>query len=133
MATQLAKGIKFLKDSPGEGPGAEKNCVIIYNARMFLRRGEEVTRDSQAIILYRSRLNTRFIDGVELIDHTTTLGKRQPIAGIEKSLYGMQSGGYREILVRPHLGYGQSGIKGQIPPNAMLRIQLWVQHVQPAT
>ncbi|MDH3553759.1 MAG: FKBP-type peptidyl-prolyl cis-trans isomerase, partial [Gammaproteobacteria bacterium] len=74
----------------------------------------------------------RNIDGAELIDHETLLGKRQVVAGVEKSLYGMQSGGYREVLVSAHLAYGQKGIKDRIPPNAMLRIQLWVQHVEPA-
>jgi FKBP-type peptidyl-prolyl cis-trans isomerase len=69
---------------------------------------------------------------VELIDHTTTLGKRQSIAGVEKSLYGMQAGGYREVLVSAHLGYGAVGVSDIIPPNAMLRIQLWVHAVQAA-
>ena len=130
---QIAKGIELLRDIPGEGPEAEKGAVVTYNARFFLRKGDEVTRDAQSIALYGSRLHTRTIDGVELIDHTTTLGKRQPIAGVEKSLYGMQPGGYREILVSPHLGYGETGISGLIPPNAMLRIQLWVHEVQSAT
>ena len=92
-----------------------------------------MTRDAQSIALYESRLHTRTIDGVELIDHTTTLGKRQSIAGVEKSLYGMQPGGYREVIVSPHLGYRETGIPDLIPPNAMLRIQLWVHDVQSAT
>jgi len=112
---------------------AEKGCVITYNARFFLRKGDEVTRDAESIGAYRLHLTIRVVDGVELIDHTTTLGKRQPIAGVEKSLYGMQSGGYREVLVSSHLGYGEAGIINLVPPNAMLRIKLWVHDVQLAT
>ena len=52
------------------------------------------------------------IDGMQLIDHETILGKRQSMAGVEISLYGMKSGGWREVLV------------------SMLRIQLWVHNVR---
>ncbi|MDH3510834.1 MAG: FKBP-type peptidyl-prolyl cis-trans isomerase [Gammaproteobacteria bacterium] len=132
MSIKIAKGIELLKDIPGEGAAAEKGTVVTYNARFFLRKGDEVTRDAQSIAAYRSYLTIRTIDGVELIDHTTTLGKRQSIAGVEKSLYGMQAGGYREVLVSSHLGYGAVGVTDLIPPNAMLRIQLWVHDVHAA-
>jgi hypothetical protein len=128
MSIKIAKGIELLKDIPGEGAAAEKGTVVTYNARFFLRKGDEVTRDAQSI----AALTIRTIDGVELIDHTTTLGKRQSIAGVEKSLYGMQAGGFREVLVSAHLGYGAVGVTDIIPPNAMLRIQLWVHAVQAA-
>ncbi len=132
MAKQFDKGIEIVEDIPGRGAKAEKGSQIVYNARLFLRHGDEVTYDSRSIALYRDHLNIRQIGSVELIDHTTTLGKRQPIACVEKSLYGMQAGGFREILASPHLCYGEKGIDGLIPPNAMLRVQLWVQDVRNA-
>ena len=73
------------------------------------------------------------IDGVELIDHKTTPGNREPIAGVEKTLYGMQPGGYREVQVSPHLAYRDVGVSEVIPPNALLRIKLWVHEVHNAT
>lgn len=127
------KGIELLDEVPGEGPEAEKSTVVTYNARLFLRRGDEVTRDSEIISRERQHLNIRTIGGVELIDHVTTLGKRRPIAGVEKSLYGMKKNGYREVLIAPHLAYGEKGVPDLIPANAMLRIQLWVQEVRRAT
>ena len=133
MAKQLDKGIELIEDIPGRGAKAEKGFQIVYNARFFLRHGDEVTNDLRSIALYREHLNIRQIGSVELIDHTTILGKRQPIACVEKSLYGMQAGGFREILASPHLCYGENGIDGLIPPNAMLRVQLWVQDVRSAT
>ncbi len=133
MATQLAKGIELIEDIPGHGPSAQRGFEVIYNARFFLRKGDEVTWDFQSIELYRDRLTTRAIEGVQLIDHTTILGKRRTIACVEKSLYGMQAGGYRELLASAHLCYGEAGIEGRIPPNAMLRVQLWVQHVRSVT
>ena len=78
---------------------------MTYNGRFFLRKGDEVTFDAGSIRAYRDRLNIRAVDGVELIDHKTTLSKRQAIAGVDKTLYGMQPNGHREVLVSPHLAY----------------------------
>jgi hypothetical protein len=127
----LDKNIELLEDVPGDGAEAAKGSTVVYNARLYLRRGDEVTMDAKSISMYADRLDTRTVDGVELINHTTTLGKRQPIAGVEKSLYGMRPGGYREVLIGAHLAYGEKGIEDLIPPNAMLRIRLWVRDVQP--
>ena len=133
MAGQLTKGIELINDIPGCGPMADRGSTVTYNARLFLRRGDEVTRDARLIARHKEHLVTRCVEGVELVDHTTTLGKRQAIAGVERSLYGMQVGGYREVLASAHLCYRESGILGLIPPNAMLRIHLWVRDVQGPT
>ncbi len=125
----MDKGIEVLEDLPGQGPVAARGSQVVYNARLFLRRGDEVTGDARSIALYGEHLKTRQLQGVELIDHTTILGKRQPIACVEKALYGMRPGGFREILASPHLCYGAKGIDGLIPSNAMLRVQLWVHDV----
>jgi hypothetical protein len=132
LAHAIAKGIELLDERPGDGPVAAKGAVVIYNLRLFLRRGDEVTPDARSIEAYRDQLSVRRVEGVELIDHTTTLGKRRPIPGVEKTLYGMQPGGYREVRVSPHLGYGEAGLGELIPANALLRIQLWVRDVKAA-
>ena len=126
---KLTKGIELLDEVIGEGPEAIKGAAVTYNARFFLRRGDEVTPDAEIISRARGRLRTRIIDGIELIDHMTELGKRRTIAGVEKSLQGMRRNGYREVLVSPHLAYGERGVPNLIAANAMLRIQLWVQDV----
>ena len=131
MKDFIAKGIELLHEIEGEGRPADKGSKVTYNARFFLRRGDEVAYDKLSIAAYGEQLRTRLIDGVELIDHVTTLGKRQPIAGVEKTLLGMRTGGYREVMVSPHLAYGAAGLGDSIPPGAMLRIQLWLQAVQP--
>ncbi len=128
--TRIAKGIELVNETPGTGRTASKGDQVVYNARLFLRKGDEVTRDGQSIAMYGSRLKTRAIDGTKLIDHMTVLGKRQPIAAVEKTLYGMQPGGFREVLASPHLCYGETGVPDLIPANAMLRIRLWVQDVR---
>ncbi len=126
---KLTKGIELIEEIVGEGPVADKGALVIYNARFFLRRGEEVTQDAGIISRARAHLRTRIVDGFELIDHETELGKRQTIAGVEKSLYGMKRNGYREVLVSPHLAYREQGVTDLIAANSMLRIQLWVRDV----
>lgn len=129
MSTRLTPGIDLLHETVGEGPEAVHGSVVTYNARFFLRRGDEVTCDAAIIPKASTHLTTRIIEGIELIDHVTVLGKRRAIAGVEKSLRGMRAKGYREVMVSPHLAYGDRGVPGSIPANAMLRIKLWVQGV----
>lgn len=116
MATKLSKGLELLDEMVGEGPGAGKGAAVTYNVRFFLRKGDEVTRDAEIISRAREHLRVRDVDGVELIDHVTVPGKRRPIAGVEKSLYGMRKNGYRGVLVSPHLAYAEKGIPGLVPP-----------------
>ena len=116
MDTQIDHGIELISDIPGVGPKAIKGSSIIYNARFFASGKGSHTRCS----LYRDvsdRLPIRIVEGAQLIDHATTLGKRQPIAAVEKTLYGMQAGGYREVLASPHLCYGELGVANLIPPS----------------
>jgi len=87
------------------------------------------TQDFNSIALYRDRLVLRTVAGKELIDHVTEPGRRRAIAAIEKSLPGMREGGYCEVLASAHLCYGARGLGDIIPPDAMLRIQLWLQKV----
>lgn len=133
MAKEIAKGLRLLEEIAGAGPVAGKGDVVTYNARVFLRKGDEVTQDASIISRARAHLKIRIIEGAELIDHVTELGKRRSIAGIEKALYGMKNGGYREVLVSPQLAYREKGIPGLIPENAMLRIRLWVQDIRNVT
>lgn len=125
----LEKGIQLLNEVPGDGPVAVNGATVVFNARFFLRRGEEVTDDHKIISRPGNTVPTRIIGGVELVDHVTVIGKRRTIAGVELSLRGMRVHGYREVLVPPRLAYGRNGVSNLIPANAMLRIQLWLHDV----
>lgn len=132
MAKNITKGVELIDEFIGQGPEAQNGDIVTYNARFYLRRGDEVTRDGEIIARARDHLQTRIIEEAEVIDHVTELGKRRPIAGVEKSLYGMRKNGYREVLVSPHLAYGADGVPDLVPANALLRIRLWVQDVRKA-
>ena len=118
-----------MSESITEGLRATKGCSVKYSARFYLRRGDEVTPDFEAIPLYGDQVPTRVVDGVVLIEHSTILGKRRAIAGIERMLDGLSAGSFREAVIPPHLAYGERGLGDSIPPNAMLRAQVWVHEV----
>ena len=133
MARQVCKGVELIEEAAGKGAAADKGSRIRYAARIFLSRGDEVTRDAELIAKDSGYLKTKIIDGAELVLHATQLGKRQTIAGIEKALLGMAEGGYREVRIAPHLAYGEKGVPGLIPPDAILRVKLWLVRIESAT
>lgn len=123
-------GIEVLKETEGTGIAAEKDDRVEYNVRIFLNRGDEVPLNEEQMKYARPEDTSVFEDGRVLINHRTVLGKRQAIAGIEKSLYGMKAGGYRRIKVSPHLAYRAEGVPGLIPPNAVLTVEIWVRNIE---
>jgi len=127
---KLPSGLKIIEDQEGSGPAAETGHTIVYNCRIFLNRGDEVPiNDIQAERgIPEDRIRRE--DGQILIDHISTLGKRQVIAGIEKALVGMRVGGFRKVRVSSHLAYRDRGIHGLIPPDAVLNVSVWLRAVR---
>jgi FKBP-type peptidyl-prolyl cis-trans isomerase 2 len=121
--------IKVVTESIEEGITAKKGNCVTYSARFFLNRGDEITNDFKSIELYGDRIPTRNIEDVELIEHTTTLGKRQSITGDEVALTGLSPGSFREVIIPPHVAYGSTRTD-TIPPNSLLRAKIWLHEIR---
>jgi len=125
---RLRSGIKLLDEREGTGEPAKKGDRIVYNFRIFLNKGDEVLLyERQADYLPEKMIRTE--NGNRFIDHTTTLGQREAIAGIEYSLIGMKQGGYRKVRLSPHLAYRDQGLDDLIPPNTVLIVELWLREI----
>ena len=130
-ASEITRGVTLLEELGGQGAPAAKGDRVVYNMKIWLNRGEEVPLNAvQAKHLPERMIRT--VNQERLIDHTAVLGKREVIAGVERSLMGMQAGGYRKVRVSPHLAYREIGLPGLIPENAVLVIEIWLREIVPA-
>ena len=58
------------------------------------------------------------------------LGTGKVIRGWDEGVEGMQVGGKRVLMIPAHMGYGQRGAGGVIPPNASLVFEVELLDVQ---
>jgi FKBP-type peptidyl-prolyl cis-trans isomerase (trigger factor) len=121
-------GLKLLEEREGAGSPAKKGDRVVYNVRLFLNKGDEVPlNDKQVPHLPKEMV--RIEGGVTLVDHTTVLGSRQAMAGVEHALIGMKVSGYRKVRVSPHLAYRDKGIPDLVPPDAVLICEIWLRRI----
>ncbi len=95
----MRAGVRAKDIVVGDGPVADPNSTVTIRYDGFLNRGEP------------------FQVGFE---HTFSLSDRSVIAGLRYGIEGMRAGGRRRVRVSPHLAYGEAGVPGIIPPNAVL-------------
>ncbi len=101
----MPRGVEIRDVETGSGEEAQLGKTVIVNLRMFLHRGEEVCIHPEP----RVRLD---------------LKGRRCIAGLRDGIVGMRVGGKRTLIISPHLAYGEQGVPGKIPPNALLRCEV---------
>lgn len=58
------------------------------------------------------------------------IGAGQAAEGFEKGILGMRPGGQRELIVPAQLAYGEAGLEGQVPSNAILLFEVTVKGVE---
>jgi FKBP-type peptidyl-prolyl cis-trans isomerase (trigger factor) len=119
-------GLKLLEDRTGEGRPAQKGDPVVFNARLFLNKGDEVPLNEKQAQHFPQEM-VRVEGGATFVNHRTVLGERQVMAGVEHALFGMRVGGYRKVRISPHLAYRDKGIPDLIPPNAVLIAKIWLR------
>jgi len=96
-------GLKYEDLSPGEGEPAGPGQRVSVHYTGWLTDGGQF--DSS-----RDR-NEPF---------SFVLGRGMVIRGWDEGVAGMRVGGRRKLTIPAHLGYGDAGAGGVIPPNAIL-------------
>jgi FKBP-type peptidyl-prolyl cis-trans isomerase len=53
------------------------------------------------------------------------------VAGLFYGIQGMRVGGTRTLRIAPHLAYGEEGVPGVVPANALLTVEMAVLSERP--
>lgn len=120
---QIKKGVKLIDEEAGEGLPVERQENYLVAIRITLNKGEVVKYPDKCLNYYYEDFKV-LEDGY--FQHKVRIDRENLIPGIFYALQGMNIGGYRKVEITPHLGYGEKGIQGIIPPNAKLIVEIKV-------
>mmetsp|Transcript_10414 Transcript_10414/g.25474 ORF Transcript_10414/g.25474 Transcript_10414/m.25474 type:complete len:336 (+) Transcript_10414:51-1058(+) len=104
---KLRGGLKYRDIKVGSGKPAKQGSTISVRYRGLLKSGIE--------------FDSNLPKGKPF---SFTLGAGEVVKGWDQGLVGMKVGGRRELVIPPHLGYGQRGAGPKIPPNATLLFEV---------
>lgn len=124
---RLRSGVTLLVDVPGSGEPVRRQHVYRIRLRLWLHQGESV----------RWQMAWGPVGVATLEDEGTTLvtevriDRRSLVNGLFYGVEGMRVGGMRRLEIAPHLAYGERGVPGVIPPNALLVAEITVLSARP--
>ena len=109
-------GIRLIEDSAGNGALIERQRVYQVRLQLWLNQGEPVRWERPWGLIDRARLED---DGATLVTDLR-IDRENLLAGLFQGIEGMRIGGRRKLKISPHLAYGETGIPGKIPPQAVI-------------
>ena len=95
--------------------------------------GDEAVDGKKVTVHYTGTLQngTKFDSSLDRNSpFTFTLGAGQVIQGWDQGVKGMKVGGKRKLTIPAHLGYGDRGVGGVIPPNSVLLFEVELLKVE---
>lgn len=111
--TRTESGLLYRDIVEGEGPIAESGRVVAVHYTGWLPDGTpfDSSRDRDQLFVF-------------------DLGAGHVIQGWDEGVEGMRVGGQRQLVIPPHLAYGEEGAGGVIPPNATLVFEVELFEVE---
>lgn len=119
---RLRSGLHLLADIPGTGEPVRRQHCYHLRLRMWLHRGESVRWREAAGPVGEARLED---NGATLVT-ALRIDRHALVNGLFYGVDGMRVGGTRCVEIAPHLAYGEQGVPGVIPPNAVLRAEVTI-------
>ena len=121
LRQRLRSGLTLLTDIPGNGEPVRRQHNYRIRLRLWLNKGEPV-RWSDAWQSGTAALE----DNGETLVTQVHVNRGRLISGLFYGLDGMRVGGMRRLEIAPHLAYGDRGVPGTIPANAVLTAEIAV-------
>ena len=117
----IKPGVELLSETLGDGPVVVKHEPYQVRLRMWLSRGEPVRWPNHSFEGWRVEE-----DGAALTIADVHIHRGRTIAGLFYGMQGMHVGETRTLRIAPHLAYGEHGVPGVIPANALLTVEVAV-------
>ena len=118
----MKPGIKLISEIEGSGEEIRRQKTYLMRLRFWLNKGEPIIWEAP----------WGLIDRAELLENGATLitdlrvDRESMINGLFYGVQGMRVGGTRKLKISHHLAYGESGVKGLIPENAVILAEISV-------
>jgi hypothetical protein len=127
LRRRLRSGLTLLADFPGTGELVRRQERYRMRLRMWLHKGEPVRwRDASGPVGI-----ARLEDGGETLITELRIDRRTLVGGLFYGIDGMRVGGTRRLEIAPHLAYGERGVPGLIPANALLVAEITILVARP--
>jgi hypothetical protein len=119
----IRKDVKLVEEIVGTGPVVERLKNYTLAIRLTLSHGDIVRRPDLCLSSY---YENRYVDKEGFFVHGVRFHRENFRGGFFYALDGMKIGGYRKVIIGPHLAYREEGIPGVIPPNAKITVEIKV-------
>jgi peptidylprolyl isomerase len=114
QAIQTASGLEYVEIVEGKGPRPKAGDSVSVHYTGWLKSGEKFdsSRDRGQPLVF-------------------AIGRGRVIKGWDEGVGEMRVGGKRKLIIPAHLGYGDSGAGGVIPPGATLIFEVELMGIEP--
>jgi hypothetical protein len=111
------RGLQILEEPRSGGARSSTRRPRCLYSRTFLNKDEEVRIQERQIRSLPIGV-LRVVGNAILLEHTTRLGSRQAVAGVEHMLIGMKVASYRKVSLSLPLAHHDKDVPGFIPADA---------------
>jgi hypothetical protein len=117
---RLRPGLELVGETVGDGAPVERQHYYRIRLRMWLNKGEPVRWEAPWGDLSPAEPSG---DGTTMIS-VVRLDRECLVNGLFYGILGMRIGGLRRLRIAPRLAYGERGVPGRIPADALLTAEV---------